>query len=465
MLNELSNDGVNLNKLEINVGFVNILLEKWLNFSQGLRHANHTQTPDLDFQENSNDEADERTSEEYLKDLELQFHKRALLENLKRLIKKRNNFSSQEANENTDCYKCGKKGHFARDCFFKTSEPSYKSPVLNFSSFLKGFQPKFTPKLIQSSQPAQSSQNEPKIQKDYKVEYKKKKAKLALLEASSSTSQSLNTFQSKNKGLVAETFDWKEEEVSIDEEMTYVKVLMALADDELSVGKNHIRNGEWIDIALRKRHTRDPIFLVFIHNYKDHLGKFNAKADDRYFLGYSFVSKAFRVFNTMRQQIKKTYHVTFDESMEAIRFTNTLVDEIGIDDSSRYPPDEFLHEDYPSRQYQANSNFSYYIIPHDTPHTKDVKDPLDLTNTEGIQEQNVQVEQINSQPTKKSLGNYTETSLHITESLVPKVIQSQSMLTRSMAAKLTAALASECLFADFLSEIEPKKMSKTLKHP
>ncbi|GKA99670.1 hypothetical protein Tco_0827664 [Tanacetum coccineum] len=29
--------------------------------------------------------------------------------------------------------------------------------------------------------------------------------------------------------------------------------------------------------------------------------------------------------------------------MEANRFTNTSVDEIGIDDSSRYPPDEFLY--------------------------------------------------------------------------------------------------------------------------
>ncbi|GKE09334.1 retrovirus-related pol polyprotein from transposon TNT 1-94 [Tanacetum coccineum] len=90
---------------------------------------------------------------------------------------------------------------------------------------------------------------------------------------------------------------------------------------------------------------------VFIHNYKDHLGKFDAKADDGYFLRYSFVSKAFRVFNTRRQQVEETYHVTFDESTEAIRFTNTLVDEIGINDSSRYPPDEFLQEDDPSRQY------------------------------------------------------------------------------------------------------------------
>ncbi|GJS88039.1 retrovirus-related pol polyprotein from transposon TNT 1-94 [Tanacetum coccineum] len=103
---------------------------------------------------------------------------------------------------------------------------------------------------------------------------------------------------------------------------------------------------------------------MFIDNHKDHLGEFDAKADDGCFLGYSFVSKAFRVFNTRRQQIKKTYHVTFDESMKAIRFTNTLVDEIGIDDSSRYPPDEFVHENDPSRQYQANFDFSYYIIPH-----------------------------------------------------------------------------------------------------
>ncbi|GJS65845.1 hypothetical protein Tco_0680409 [Tanacetum coccineum] len=42
---------------------------------------------------------------------------------------------------------------------------------------------------------------------------------------------------------------------------------------------------------------------------------------------------------------------------------------------------------------------------------------------------------------------------------------SESMLTRSMAAKLTAASASECLFADFLSKIEPKKVYEALKYP
>ncbi|GKF92269.1 hypothetical protein Tco_0278988, partial [Tanacetum coccineum] len=87
-------------------------------------------------------------------------------------------------------------------------------------------------------------------------EYKKMKAKLALFKASPSTSQNLKTFQQKNKGLVAEIFDWDEEEVSDDEELTQVKVLMVLADDELTVEKNHASNGEWIDIAMRKlNHT------------------------------------------------------------------------------------------------------------------------------------------------------------------------------------------------------------------
>ncbi|GKD74827.1 hypothetical protein Tco_1333109 [Tanacetum coccineum] len=215
LLNELANYGINLSKHEINVGFVNSLPKKWLTFSHGLRNANHTQTLDLadiygrfvyednlilkkDFYKNFDDEVDERTSEEYLRDLDIKYHERALLANSKHFIKRRNNFSGQKENENTECYKCGNKDHF----------------------------------------------------KDYKAEYKKIKAKLALFEASPSSSQNPKTFKPKNKGLVAETFDWDDEE-----EATQVKVLMALADDELTVGKSHARNGEWVDITMRKVNT------------------------------------------------------------------------------------------------------------------------------------------------------------------------------------------------------------------
>ncbi|GJS25664.1 retrovirus-related pol polyprotein from transposon TNT 1-94 [Tanacetum coccineum] len=143
-----------------------------------------------------------------------------------------------------------------------------------------------------------------------------------------------------------------------------------------------LMNHQLYNLQYLWKHIRAPIWYIdsgcsrsmtgvksYLQKYveqpvpKDHLGKFNAKADDGYFLGYSFISKDFRIFNTRRQKIEETCHVTFDEIMEAIRFTNTSVDEIRMNDSSRYPPDEYLHEDYPSRQYQTNSDISYYITP------------------------------------------------------------------------------------------------------
>ncbi|GJX64077.1 hypothetical protein Tco_0298420 [Tanacetum coccineum] len=514
----------------------------------------------------------------------------------------------------------------------------------------KGFQPKFTPKLIQSSSNS-NNQADSKFQKDYKAEYKKMKAKLALLEASPS-------------------------KVSNEEEVTQVKVLMALADDELTVGKSHARNGEWVDIIIRKvntlrfmdedvdwqnylkyinidikfveeqrlnllskynkmlnhalqeqlkeekkinekwltsskkvsqcisekipyqkkkvlgselltkssskknenenlfvpasmgilyymickredhrtsdhemyiallkisenykaqpyqyassskqilrakakplppcthcgyndhipddcrnypeceiygsydhstpghnhviqirggviaessqsnvhstsdhnefdhfkrgekiqRHIKEPIWYLdngcsrsmtgvksYLHKYTEQPGssrQFDAKADDRYFLGYSSVLKAFRVYNTRRQQIEETYHVTFDESMKAIRFTNTSVYEIGINDSSRYPPDKFQEDDQ-SRQYQVDSDVSYYIILHGRslteiiqenhvpeviacnepkiPPTEDTVGPPDLINTEGTHEQNAQNDQMITQPTNTIREQY-----------------------------------------------------------
>ncbi|GKD37265.1 retrovirus-related pol polyprotein from transposon TNT 1-94, partial [Tanacetum coccineum] len=106
---------------------------------------------------------------------------------------------------------------------------------------------------------------------------------------------------------------------------------------------------------------------VYIHNHKDHLGKFDKKADDGYFLGYSLVSKAFRVFNTRRQQTEETYHITFDESLDAIKFLKPSVDNISIAESERYPPDEYLHPYEPSQRYQTNNNDVSFIEPYESP--------------------------------------------------------------------------------------------------
>nr|GEW86417.1 hypothetical protein [Tanacetum cinerariifolium] len=194
--------------------------------------------------------------------------------------------------------------------------------------------------------------------------------------------------------------------------------------------------------------------LVFIHNHNAHLGKFDAKADDRYFLGYSFVTKAFRVFNTRRQQIKETYHIS---------------------------PDELFYEDDPSRQYQVDADISYYVIPHgrslseltlskltqdnqvlevialnkpDIPHTEDTKVP-DVTQTHILNQASISSHHV---PQDRWLRDQHIKLVNIMGD------PSKGILTRSMAAKLTAVSASECLFANFLSKIEPKNMSKALKH-
>nr|GFA76055.1 retrovirus-related Pol polyprotein from transposon TNT 1-94 [Tanacetum cinerariifolium] len=96
--------------------------------------------------------------------------------------------------------------------------------------------------------------NKKKVAKDAKIARIHAKEELQImidgLDRSNET-----TFQQKNKGLVAEIFDWDVEEVSEDEDVTQVKVLMALADDELTVGKSHAQNDEWVDITIRKVNT------------------------------------------------------------------------------------------------------------------------------------------------------------------------------------------------------------------
>ncbi|GKA13274.1 hypothetical protein Tco_0692920 [Tanacetum coccineum] len=190
-MNELVIDGIKLSKLEIKTGFINGLPKKWLCFCQSLRNANHVRDSEL----------------------------ASLFGKLKTFKIVQMMKSIQEA----------------------TSVPSY--------SLL--FQNNTQPKFISSSQ-----QHKPKLslKKEFEAKYNKVKDKLALLSSGTSTSKSS---QVRNQGLVAQAYEWDEEEVSSDDnEMVELKVLMALADDESGVvGKESVRNGEWVMISLRKVHT------------------------------------------------------------------------------------------------------------------------------------------------------------------------------------------------------------------
>ncbi|GJV55045.1 putative ribonuclease H-like domain-containing protein [Tanacetum coccineum] len=58
---------------------------------------------------------------------------------------------------------------------------------------------------------------------------------------------------------------------------------------------------------------------VTILNTRDHLGKFKGKADEGYFVGYSVVSKAMRVFNKRTRIVEKTLNIRFLENSPNVK--------------------------------------------------------------------------------------------------------------------------------------------------
>nr|GEX53488.1 retrovirus-related Pol polyprotein from transposon TNT 1-94 [Tanacetum cinerariifolium] len=517
MLNELVNDGVNLSKHEINVGFVNNIYGRFV-YEDNLIQRRHSDTKKAlittpssfaisiaffsnnviqDFHENSDDEVDERSSEEYLRDLDVEYQERTLLPNLKHFIKRRSNFSSQKANENTECTNVAKKvkklmaltadddltiGKVMLEMVERLN-PDIKIPNFNTERIL----------VLESQAVKESLEtlNTPESSKDFEAEFLTSLPPLKNLHGASPSSEViLLTFQPHSpkerpglgimKHTKPETQDSSNKSVSgtvIAKKTTplvpikvkdteqesklnkLAKLVQMLIDEKISGGvlAESSQSNE-SSIRIKCNTCESTVYSTSNHNEFDHFKRGEkiqtAKARE------PTKKWAFRVYNIRRQQIEETYHVIIDESTEAIKFTNTLVDEIGIDDSSRYPPDEFLHEDDPSRQYQV----VIVLNEHDVPLTEDIEDPPDLINTEGTHEQNSHIPNqafTSSHPAPQDIWSKDQHIKLVNIIGNPR----EGMLTRNMAAKLTTASASECLFVDFLSKIDPKKVSEALKHP
>nr|GEY09310.1 putative ribonuclease H-like domain-containing protein [Tanacetum cinerariifolium] len=62
---------------------------------------------------------------------------------------------------------------------------------------------------------------------------------------------------------------------------------------------------------------------VTILNTLDHLGKFDGKSDEGFFVGYSTNSKAFRVYNTRTRKVEENLHINFLENKPIIAGTNS----------------------------------------------------------------------------------------------------------------------------------------------
>ncbi|GJR12619.1 ribonuclease H-like domain-containing protein [Tanacetum coccineum] len=83
--------------------------------------------------------------------------------------------------------------------------------------------------------------------------------------------------------------------------------------------------------------------LVTILNTIDHLGKFDGKADERFFVGYSINSKAFRVFNSKTRIVEEKLHVQF---MVAENQSNGNAGIKACDDAGKARMETILGKDY-----------------------------------------------------------------------------------------------------------------------
>ncbi|GKF47840.1 retrovirus-related pol polyprotein from transposon TNT 1-94, partial [Tanacetum coccineum] len=79
---------------------------------------------------------------------------------------------------------------------------------------------------------------------------------------------------------------------------------------------------------------------VTILNTRDHLGKFDGKADEGFFVGYSVVSKAMRVFNKRTKIVKETSNIRFLENAPNVtgNVPDWLFDVDSMSKSMNYAP-------------------------------------------------------------------------------------------------------------------------------
>ncbi|GKD79855.1 putative ribonuclease H-like domain-containing protein [Tanacetum coccineum] len=118
---------------------------------------------------------------------------------------------------------------------------------------------------------------------------------------------------------------------------------------QISVARTHQQNG----VAKRRNRTLIEVartmladskllitFWAELVNTAYHLGKFDGKADEDFFIGYSLNSKAFRVYNSKTRIVDENFHIKFSESTPNVNGSgpNWLFDIDALTRTMNYEP-------------------------------------------------------------------------------------------------------------------------------
>nr|GEX26698.1 retrovirus-related Pol polyprotein from transposon TNT 1-94 [Tanacetum cinerariifolium] len=225
---------------------------------------------------------------------------------------------------------------------------------------------------------------------------------------------------------------------------------MALVDDKSGlVRKESARNGEWVKISMRKVHTllemedNDErksfidclcIDLNYVEEQRNNLVIFPSKSQ---------VKVTDSLVNVTDSSV--TDYDSADESSICSTHLPSLKKLVGVEPVSGPKTIKSI--------LKSNSTFKDENLKGVT-----INEP---TSAPAKGNKNVSSSKNNSAPAAPQDRWYKEKHIELVNIMGNS---GTGMLIREMAKELSAALAHECLFVDFLPEEEPKKVSEALKH-
>ncbi|KAJ9541694.1 hypothetical protein OSB04_028200 [Centaurea solstitialis] len=217
--------------------------------------------------------------------------------------------------------------------------------------------------------------------------------------------------------------------------------------------------------------------VCYILNNKDNLGKFDSKSDDGIFLGYSSISKTYRVFNKRRQTIEETIHVRFDESGPTFPHPQDNAEINQLADSFFQVPDipiaDLTPQDLPDGFKETPLPPSHITIPpviNACPITQVTPELDQPTSSEDFSQTTV------SEPAPTTTNLFPDPSLNEASTsgqvYQPPALRwtkdhpiDQVLGNPSSGVKTRRQSGNICLYANFISENEPKEIDDALRDP
>ncbi|GJX19880.1 putative ribonuclease H-like domain-containing protein [Tanacetum coccineum] len=240
---------------------------------------------------------------------------------------------------------------------------------------------------------------------------------------------------------------------------------------------------------------------VTILNTLDKLGKFDGKSDEGFFVGYSLSSKAFRVYNIRTRKVQENLHVGFLENKPMLEgngpkwlfdldsltqsmnyvpvvagtFSNVSAGIQGVSESSTSSQQDQDYQDgtHDDCSLQNNSIADQQI---NTATPEDLMGPIPTTEDTQVEDQEIELGNISLSYEVSSTPHTRIHKDHPIDHVIGDVqssVQTRRMTTSYSELGFLGAIYEgkthqdlhTCLFACFLSQEEPKRVSKALSDP